>query len=212
MAEAKTSILPFAAGALHTNALAASNDAALREGGAEYYGLQQVILDIGRSILSPGSRVIDLRCDIGTLMPLIAEHEDLCRFVVLSPTAEESWKCFDKLRTRVRFGFVDAACLDLRVSFPELSARMIIAKDALSDLSEERLSEVMVSIRRRLERNGAALVVEDVPDDADESAPARKKRRGRSADEWESLFKRTGFSSITIVWSDGEKVAWLIRK
>lgn len=212
MAEAKTDILPFAAGALHTNALAASNDAASREGGAEYYGLRQVILDIGRSILSPGSRVIDLRCDIATLMPLIAEHEDLCRFVVLSPTAEESWKCFDKLRNRVRFGFVDAARLDLRVSFPELSARMIIAMDALSDLPDERLSEVVGSIRRRLERNGAALVVEDVTDDAETSVPARKRPRAWSADAWESFFIRTGFSSVTIVWSDGEKVAWLIRK
>jgi hypothetical protein len=212
MAGAKTDILPFAAGALHTNVLAASNDAASREGGAEYYGLRQVILDIGRSILSPGSRVIDLHCDIGTLMPLIAEHEDLCRFVVLSPTAEESWKCFDKLRTRVRFGFVDAACLDLRGSFPELSASMIIAMDAFSELPEERLFEVMGSMRRRLERSGAALVVEEVPDDADKNAPARKERRMWSADEWESFFKRTGFSSVTIVWSDGEKVAWLIRK
>ena len=194
MAEAKTDILPFAAGALHTSALAASNDAAMIEGGAEYRGLCQVVLDIGRSILSPGSRVVDLRCDLDLLMPLISEHEDLCRFVALSPTAEESWKCFDRLRTRVRLGFVDAACLNLNDSFPELSAKMIIAKDALLDLPEARRAEVLRSIRGRLERSGAAIVVENASDDM------------------EPLFRESGFGSVTRVWSDGNSVAWLIRK
>lgn len=194
MAEAKTDILPFAAGALHTSALAASNDVAMIEGGAEYRGLCQVVLDIGRSILSPGSRVVDLRCDLDLLMPLISEHEDLCRFVALSPTAEESWKCFDRLRTRVRLGFVDAACLNLKDSFPELSARMIIAKDALLDLPEARRAEVLRSIRGRLERSGAAVVVEG------------------SSDDMEPLFRESGFGSVTRVWSDGNNVAWLIRK
>lgn len=210
MAEAKTDILPFAAGALHTSALAASNDAAMIEGGAEYRGLCQVVLDIGRSILSPGSRVVDLRCDLDLLMPLISEHEDLCRFVALSPTAEESWKCFDRLRTRVRLGFVDAARLDLADGFPEISARMLLALDALSDLPEKRRAEVVESMHRRLERNGTGVIMESV--EAEIAPGLRRKRRLWSAAEWESLFTQAGFRSVQRLWTDGERMAWTVRK
>ncbi len=71
MAEAKSEDLPFAADALHTNALAAPVDAAFKEGEAGYYGLSQEIQRIGRSCLTPGARVVDLRCDLNLVMPLI---------------------------------------------------------------------------------------------------------------------------------------------
>jgi hypothetical protein len=218
MAEAKSEMLPFAADALHTNALAASNDAALIEGGADYYGLRQTILGIGRSCLTPGSRVVDLRCDLETLMPLVQEHEDLCKFVALSPTEEESWVCFDRLRTRVRLGFVDAAHLDLRERFPEVSARMVLALEALSDLSASRRLEVAESVRRRLERSGAAIFMEQVEPEGDGSAQFildpmnRRKRRAWSAVDWESFFMKAGFSTVTRIWSDGGRMAWMLKR
>jgi len=218
MAEAKSEILPFAADALHTSALAASHDAAFIEGGADYYGLRQVVMEIGRACLTPGSRVVDLRCDLATLMPLMHEHEDLCKFVVLSHTEEQSRTCFDLLRTRVRLGFVDAAQLDLRDRFPEVSARMLLALGALTELSASRRLEVAESMRRRLERSGAAIVMEQVGSEGDEGAQFlldpvnRRKRRIWSAAEWESLFLKTGFSTVTRIWSDGGRMAWMLKK
>lgn len=199
MAEAKSELLPFPADALHTDALAKSKDVAFNEVGAGYYGLRQAIIDMGRSCLIPGSRVVDLRCDLPVLMPLIIEHEDMCKFVVLSPTEKESWKCFDRLRTRVRAGFVDTACLDLRERFPEVSTRMIISLQALDDLEVARRAEVLRSMHRRLEKGGAAIVMESV---ADES----------HAEEWESLMALAGFRTVKRTWSDGIHIAWTLRK
>lgn len=216
MAEANSEMLPFAADALHTNALATSNDVAFNEGGAGYYGLRQVILDVGRSCLVPGSRVVDLRCDLPMLLPLLMEHEDLCKFVVLSPTEEESWKCFDRLRTRVRAGFVDAAILDLDEGFPEVSARMMLSLQALSDLTGERRMKVLGSMHRRLERGGVGIVMERVADETleheDAAQFARPKRRPLSTSEWESLMTSAGFRSVKRIWSDGICVAWLLKK
>lgn len=216
MAEAKSELLPFAAEALHTNALAASQDAASIVGGADYYGLRQAIMEIGRSCLVPGSRVVDLHCDLDTLMPLVHEHEDLCKFVALSSTDEENWTCFDRLRTRVNLGFVDAAQLDLRERFPEVSARMMLALGAFSDLSSTRRMEVAERMHRRLEKNGAGIVMERVGEEAqDHHSPdptVRRKRRVWSAAEWESFFVGAGFNTVTRIWADGGRMAWMLKK
>ena len=219
MAEAKSDTLPFAADALHTNALAASNDAAWKMGGADYYGLQQAILEVGRPLMTPGARLIDLRCDLGLVMPLVQESEDLCRFTLLSPEGGDGWKCFDAMRTRVRLGFVDAAVLDLGEGFPELSARMMLAVGALSPLSAPRRTEVVEGIHRRLERKGAAIVVEEVEADGD-SVPVHKeagginkpKRRRWSPTEWESLLSSAGFRTVDRIWTDGGRMAWVVMK
>jgi len=210
MAEAKSEDLPFTADALHTNALAAPVDAAFKEGGADYYGLSQEIQRIGRSCLTPGARVVDLRCDLRTVMPLIEENEDLCRFTLLSPDEESGFHCFDRMRTRVRLGFVDAARLDLADGFPEISARMLLALDALSDLPEKRRAEVVESMHRRLERNGTGVIMESV--EAEIAPGLRRKRRLWSAAEWESLFTQAGFRSVQRLWTDGERMAWTVRK
>ncbi|MCX6651601.1 MAG: hypothetical protein NT131_08130 [Methanomassiliicoccales archaeon] len=210
MTEANSEMLSFAADALHTNALATSKDVAFNEVGAGYYGLRLAIMDVGRSCLTPGSRVVDLRCDLPVLMPLVLEHEDLCKFVVLSPTADESWKCFDRLRARVRAGFVDATCLDLREGFPEVSARMMLSLQALGELSEGRRAKVLESMRRRLEKGGAAIFMERVEEEA--GPQVRRKRPSLSAKDWEALLTSAGFSSINRIWSDGESVAWVLRK
>jgi len=219
MADAKSETLPFAADALHTNALAASNDAAWKVGGAEYYGLRQAIMEVGRSVLTPGSRLVDLHCDLSAVMPLVEENEDLCRFTLLSPNEKEAWECFDRMRTRVNLGFVDAAHLDLKDGFPELSARMILAIGGMEDLSTTRRREVAESMRRRLERNGAAVIVEKVEADGDDvsvhseaGGMVRPKRRRWSPFEWESLLTNAGFRTVQRIWSDGGKVAWLVRK
>ncbi len=194
MAEAKSEDLPFAADALHTNALAAPVDVAFKEGEAGYYGLSQEIQRIGRSCLTPGARVVDLRCDLRTVMPLIEENEDLCRFTLLSPDEDSGFHCFDRMRTRVRLGFVDAACLDLEENFPDISARMVLALGALSGLSEKRRVEVVESMHRRLERNGTGVIMETV--EAEIAPGLRRKRPRWSAAEWESLFKHAGFRSV----------------
>ena len=208
MAEAKSEDLPFAADALHTNALAAPVDAAFKEGEAGYYGLSQEIQRIGRSCLTPGARVVDLRCDLNLVMPLIEENEDLCRFTLLSPDEEGGFRCFDRMRTRVRLGFVDAARIDLEESFPEISARMVLALGALGELPEKRRSEVVESMRRRLERNGAGVIMEPVETDLSLG------RQGRlwSAAEWESLLRNAGFRSVQRLWTDGSRMAWSVKK
>ncbi len=208
MAEAKSEDLPFAADALHTNALAAPVDAAFKEGEAGYYGLSQEIQRIGRSCLTPGARVVDLRCDLNLVMPLIEENEDLCRFTLLSPDEEGGFRCFDRMRTRVRLGFVDAARIDLEESFPEISARMVLALGALGELPEKRRSEVVESMRRRLERNGAGVIMEPVETDISLG------RQGRlwSAAEWESLLRNAGFRSVQRLWTDGSRMAWSVKK
>jgi len=218
MAEAKSETLPCAADALHTNAMAAPNGAAWKMGGADYYGLRQAISEVGRSVLTPGSRVVDLRCDLGLLMPLVEENEDLCRFTLLSPRGEDAWNCFDRMRTRVRLGFVDAAIMDLKEGFPEISARMFLAVDALGALTVARRTEVAEAMRRRLERCGAGVVVEEVEPDADDvairhpSSVDRPRRRRWSPMEWESLLNSAGFRTVERIWSDGDRVAWLVRK
>lgn len=210
MAEAKSEDLPFAADALHTNALAAPVDAAFKEGGAGYYGLSQEIQRIGRSCLTPGARVVDLRCDLNVVMPLIEQNEDLCRFTLLSPDKESGFHCFDKMRTRVRLGFVDAARLDLEDNFPEISARMVLALGALGDLSEKRRVEIVESMHRRLERNGAGVIMEAIET---EIAPGpRRKRPMWSAAEWEAVFKHAGFRNVHRLWTDGGRMAWSVKK
>ncbi len=208
MAEAKSEDLPFAADALHTNALAAPVDAAFKEGEAGYYGLSQEIQRIGRSCLTPGARVVDLRCDPNLVMPLIEENEDLCRFTLLSPDEEGGFRCFDRMRTRVRLGFVDAARIDLEESFPEISARMVLALGALGELPEKRRSEVVESMRRRLERNGAGVIMEPVETDLS----LGRKGRLWSAAEWESLLRNAGFRSVQRLWTDGSRMAWSVKK
>ncbi len=210
MAEAKSEDLPFAADALHTNALAAPVDAAFKEGEAGYYGLSQEIQRIGRSCLTPGARVVDLRCELNVVMPLIEENEDLCRFTLLSPDEDSGFHCFDRMRTRVRLGFVDAARLDLAEGFPEISARMVLALGALGDLPEKRRAEVVESMHRRLERNGAGVIMETV--EAEIAPGLRRKRRLWSAAEWESLFRNAGFRSVQRLWTDGERMAWSVKK
>ncbi len=210
MAEAKSEDLPFAADALHTTALAASVDAAFKEGEAGYYGLSQEIQRIGRSCLTPGARVVDLRCDLDLVMPLIEENEDLCRFTLLSPDEESGFRTFDRMRTRVRLGFVDAARLDLEEGFPEISARMVLAIGALGDLPEKRRLEIAESMHRRLERGGTGVVMETIET---EIAPGlRRKRRLWSAVEWESFFEQAGFRSIQRLWTDGGRMAWSVKK
>jgi len=210
MAEAKPDALPFAADALHTTALAASPGAALIEGEAGYYGLSRAVLEIGRSCLTPGARVVDLRCDLRVVMPLIEEHEDLCRFTLLSPDEESYLQCFDRMRTRVRLGFVDTAQIDLAERFPEVSARLFLALGALGDLSEGRRAEVARSMHRRLERSGTGVIMETVEDGI--ALGQRRKRGLWSAAEWESLFKHAGFSSVQRLWTDGGRMAWSVRK
>jgi len=208
MAEVKSEDLPFAADALHTTALAAPVDAALKEGEAGYYGLSREIQRIGRTCLTPGARVVDLRCDLNVVMPLIEENEDLCRFTLLSPDEAGGFRCFDRMRTRVRLGFVDAARIDLGESFPEISARMVLALGALGDLPEKRRMEVAESMHRRLERNGAGVIMEPVENDIS----LGRKRRLWSAAEWESLFKEAGFRSVQRLWADGGRMAWSVKK
>jgi len=219
MAATRSETSPFPADALHINALSTSNDAELKMGGAEYYGLQQAISEVGRTFLVPGSRLLDLRCNPSLVMPLIEEHEDLCRFTLLSPDPAEGRVCFESVRTRVGLGFVDAGVLDLRERFPDLSARMILAIDALGDLPSNRRVEVLEAVHRRLERCGAALVMEKVSMEAelaeDHQHPGgipRPKRRPWSAAEWESLFRDAGFRTVVRTWSGGDRVAWLLRK
>ncbi|HNX47595.1 MAG TPA: hypothetical protein PLC39_03855 [Methanomassiliicoccales archaeon] len=210
MAEAKKQDLPFAADALHTTALATPFIVAFNEGEAGYYGLSHEIQRIGRSCLTPGARVVDLRCDLNLVMPIIEENEDLCRFTLLSPDERSGFRCFDKLRTRVRLGFVDAAQLDLNEGFPEVSARMVLAIGALGGLSERRRTEVADSMHRRMERNGVGVIMEVVETDV---APGlRRKRPLWSAAEWESLFKNAGFRSVQRLWTDGERMAWTVKK
>ncbi len=210
MAEAKSEDLPFAADALHTNALAASIDAAFKEGGAGYFGLSQEIQRIGRSCLTPGARVVDLRCDLNVVIPLIEENEDLCRFTLLSPDEDSGFHCFDKMRIRVRLGFVDAAQMDLAEGFPEISARMVLALGALGDLPEKRRVEIVESMHRRLERNGAGVIMETIETGI---APGlRRKMPMWSAAEWESVFKQAGFRNIQRLWTDGDRMAWSVKK
>lgn len=210
MAEAKSEDLPFAADALHTNALAASVDVAFKEGEAGYYGLSQEIQRIGRSCLTPGSRVVDLRCDLEVVMPLIEENEDLCRFTLLSPDEDAGFRCFDRMRTRVRLGFVDAAQLDLGESFPEISARLVLALGALGELPEKRRMEVAESMHRRLERDGEGVIMEAV--ETEMSPTPRGKRRLWSAAEWESLLGQAGFRSVQRLWDGGGRMAWSVKK
>jgi hypothetical protein len=73
-------------------------------------------------------------------------------------------------------------------------------------------------MRRRLERDGAAIVMEDVAAEEDDPTHmaldplTRRKRRAWSTAEWESLFVKAGFSSVTRIWSDGGRMAWMLRK
>lgn len=210
MAEAKKQDLPFAADALHTDALAAPIDAAFKEGEAGYYGLSQEIQRIGRACLTPGARVVDLRCDLNVIMPLIEENEDLCRFTLLSPDEAEGFRCFDKMRTRVRLGFVDAATVDLEERFPEISARMVLALGALGDLPEKRRMEIAESMHRRLERNGTGVIMETIEEGI--AGGRGRKRRLWSAAEWESLFVHAGFRNVQRLWSDGGRMAWSVKK
>jgi len=210
MAEAKNQDLPFAADALHINALAAPIDAAFVEGEAGYYGLSQEVQRIGRSCLTPGARVVDLRCDLNLVMPIIEENEDLCRFTLLSPDERSGFQCFDKMRTRVRLGFVDAAQLDLNEGFPEVSARMVLAIGALGELPERRRAEVAESMHRRMERNGVGVIMETV--DTDVAPGLSSKRSLWSAAEWESLFRNAGFRSVQRLWTDGDRMAWTVKK
>ncbi len=112
------------------------------------------------------------------------------------------------MRTRVRLGFVDAAQIDLEESFPEISARMVLALGALGELPEKRRSEVVESMRRRLERNGAGVIMEPVETDISLG------RQGRlwSAAEWESLLRNAGFRSVQRLWTDGSRMAWSVKK
>ena len=210
MAEAKSEELPFAAEALHNDALAAPHDVALEEGEAGYYGLSREIQRIGRSCLVPGSRVVDLRCDLRIVKPLIEDNEDLCRFTLISPDDRSGFQCFHEMRTRVRLGFVDTACLDLSERFPEVSARMFIAMGALGQLSERRREEVAESLHRRLERNGTGVIVEMIS--ADAGLGARWNRRLWSAVEWEALLRNAGFGKVERLWTDGQRMAWSIGK
>ncbi|MBN1109242.1 MAG: hypothetical protein JXA45_00630 [Methanomassiliicoccales archaeon] len=216
MAEAKSESLPFAAVALHNNALAAFNEAAMREGGAYYYGLQQAVLELGRHCLIPGSRVVALDCHIDLLMPLVLEHEDLCRFVVLSPEQERTWKCFDLLRTRVRLGFVDVACLDLEKDFPHLSGRMFLCLGAFDAMLPRRRKEVLGSIRRHLERGGVAMVGARVVHDPDhmglEGAGNDHRNGDWSVGEWEACFQEAGFAKATRIYCDSDRIVWALER
>ncbi len=219
MAATRSETLPFPADALHINALSTSKDAELNVGGAEYYGFLQAITEVGRTFLAPGSRLLDLRCDLSLTLPIIEEHEDLCRFTLLSSDPVEGRVCFDSMRTRIGLGFVDAGVLDLHERFPDLSARMILAVNALSDLSSFRRMEIAEAMHRRLERCGAAVVMESVGMEADIAEDhqhvggiSRPKRRPWSAAEWESLFRNAGFRTVVRIWSGGDRVAWMIRK
>ena len=91
---------------------------------------------MGRSCLIPGSRVVDLRCDLNRADASDQEHEDMCRFVVLSPYEKESWKCFDRLRTRVRPASSTRPVWTLQEGFPEVSTRMVLSLRPLADCGE----------------------------------------------------------------------------
>jgi hypothetical protein len=80
----------------------------------------------------------------------------------------------------------------------------------MSDLPERRRVEVAESIHRRLERNGAGVIMEAVETGI---APApRGKRRLWSASEWESLLKQAGFRTVQRLWTDGGRMAWSVKK
>lgn len=210
MAEARSDASPFTAEDMHTIALAAPRRAALMESVSDYYGLSRCVLEVGRSCITPGARVLDLRCDLRAVMPLIHEHEDLCRFTLLSPDEESCFRCFDRLRVRVGLGFVETVELDLAHAFPELSARMVISLGALGHLSERRRVEVAECVHRRLERNGAVVVMEFIGDEIERGG--RGKRRPWSAMEWESLFRHAGFRETKRIWTDGERMVWSLGK
>jgi hypothetical protein len=87
---------------------------------------------------------------------------------------------------------------------------MVLALGALGDLSEKRRMEVAESMHRRLERNGAGVIMEAV-DNGLEPGP-RRKRRLWSAAEWESLLKHAGFHNVQRLWTDGGRMAWSVKK
>jgi hypothetical protein len=100
--------------------------------------------------------------------------------------------------------------LDLEERFPEISARMVLALGALGDLTEKRRVEILESMHRRLERNGTGVIMETVETGI---APGlRRKRPLWSAAEWEAVFKHAGFRSVQRLWTDGDRMAWSVKK
>ena len=225
MAGANMDLTPMPAMPLHTNAEALSS-AALDRGTPQYHSLRQAMLDAGRPFLAPRSRMVDLSTGNGEwLAPFVEEHEDMCRFIALASSEEERLACRDRFHFRIPLGIVDVGRLDLARSFPEVHSRLTLSNMALGQLSEERRMEVLVQVRKHLEKQGAFIMVEKVAGSDARTHDVLAHICGEhawndpgngselcTAREWESSLRQAGFKEAECIWRWGPFVAWLALK
>ncbi|MEM0448428.1 MAG: class I SAM-dependent methyltransferase [Methanomassiliicoccales archaeon] len=183
-----------------TSMLLIPKDLPVEKGTPQYYSLRQAIFRAGNECIKPQSRIVDLRCGEGDFIePFIENHQDLCRFLLLDSSWENVCICASRFHFQTHLGFVIPSRLDLARGFPEVSARLIICINGLSELGIERKEELLQMAHRHLENGGGFILVENLEDEEDQAL-------------WQKMLIKAGFNRVEKIWSLGRTCAWIAKK
>jgi len=203
MAEANSHLTHAATLPLHEETLAAFSGPEIETGTPEYLSLRHAMIGAANKLVAPGSRVLDLQCNDGRwIAPFVENFGGICRFVALSPDPDHRQSCMDRFRSDARQGSMEIGCLDINEDFPAVSARVVLSAFALSKMSSERRLEVLRSVRKRVEKEGALILVEKV------SSGHEGNSKGLSSGQWEGSLAEAGFKRVEVIWRRGPFVAW----
>ena len=184
----------------HGITLAPMHNGANRADSYRYDALRQAIFQAGQPLVTPRCRIVDLHCGRGDFVePFIERNEDLCRFIMLDSSPGNVQACMERFHMRMHLGFVRPGKLDLSQGFPQVSSRITLCIGGLDSLSRERRDEVLVEVRRHLERGGAFIIAEEVTDEKDCAS-------------WLSSLTEAGFERVERIWSSGRICAWMAWK
>lgn len=208
-------------------------DDMLRRSVPDYEAMRRVVVEIGRSLIQPGTDVVDLGCSRGESLAPFVDPSVRCVGVEVSPPMLAAAR--QRFASELESGLVELHSLDLREGYPDVRASLTLLTLTLQFIPVEERPRVLAAVRRHTVEGGGLVLVEKVTGGSprlDELLRRLHEQRKLecgytreevdrkrmslagvlvplSASENERLLREAGFVEVECVWRSLNFAAWV---
>lgn len=129
----------------------------------QYGVMRQVVFDVGRRFVQPGTDIVDLGCSLGdAIAPFLAEYGGNNRYIGVELSRAMLEACRLRFCEEIASGLVQVHELDLRSGYPKVCSSVTLAILTLQFLPIECRLRIVQHARRCLVDGGAFIMVEKI--------------------------------------------------
>ncbi len=208
-------------------------DDMLRRSVPDYEAMRRVVVEIGRSLIQPGTDVVDLGCSRGDSLAPFVDRSVRCVGVEVSPPMLAAAR--QRFAEELESGLVELHALDLRDDYPDARASLTLLTLTLQFIPPEERPRILAAVKAHTVEGGGLVLVEKVAggsvwlDELLSRLHERRKLDGGytreevdrkrmslagvlvplGASQNEQLLRDAGFAEIECVWRSLNFAAWV---